>query len=193
MNEMSGRYSELPDEFYIPQEGTIGIQSSTNKQVRNISGDRDPYENVFRNTLIKDGSQAFKSYKNALERGVPREIARSGLPVNTFTIKVWQMNLHNLLHFLRLRLDTHAQYEIREYAKIIEQIVANYFPLTYNSWVNHIKDSISFSKDELEILSKYLQENKHQILDQVGHVLDNKSRRREFSNKLNKIIGNNDE
>lgn len=155
MNEMSARYSELPEEYYVPHERVVGAQSKSNKQVRDVTEDiRHPHAEIFRQHVRENSGQSFTDYKEDLDKGIARELARVQLPLGTYTVKVWQMNLHNLLHFLRLRLDSHAQYEIRQYAKIIERIVENYFPATYASWHNHIKEAVSLSADEQRILGK---------------------------------------
>ena len=154
MNEMSGRYSEMPEEFYIPEPDAVRQQSKTNKQGREELTDEQM------TMLFRDDCGAnrgtFATYRMHLETGVARELARINLPLGTYTEKVWQMNLHNLLHFLKLRTDSHAQWEIQQYANVIEGIVAELFPLTYASWKNHVKDAVTFSSDELKVLYKIM-------------------------------------
>ena len=119
VNEMSARYSILPDEFFLPDK--LRVQSTSNKQ-----GGEEPMENDT-NLLLKQKAScdlAFHTYDELLNKGCSRELARAHLPLCTYTEFFWKMNLHNLFHFLELRMDSHAQKEIRDYATIIgEQII----------------------------------------------------------------------
>lgn len=138
-NEVSARYSELPDEWYVPEPENMGKQSKDNKQARdlNISDQdgkalTDAAANAF---LIGDScEESFRVYQALLARGVPRELARGVLPVNTFTRYFGSVNLHNLFHFLSLRLHPHAQYEIREYAAAILSLIEEIVPVTIKHW-----------------------------------------------------------
>ena len=138
MNEMSGRYSEMPEEFYIPDLDVIRKQSKTNKQGGNESAEHTNAV-YYRDNLIDKGEEVFEDYREAIVGDVARELARVPLPLGTYTKKVWMMNLHNLLHFLSLRTHEHAQWEIRQYANEIEKFVEAAFPMTYASWYNHVK------------------------------------------------------
>lgn len=132
-NEVSARYSEVPDEFYVPAPEAVATQAKTNKQGRGEP--LGPRDTDAARTMIEGGSKrAFNTYKCLLSLGVARELARSVLPVNFYTEWYWKVDLRNLLHFLDLRLDPHAQYEIREYAKALEQIVAAWVPWTHEAW-----------------------------------------------------------
>jgi len=134
LNEVSGRYSELPEEYYVPEIFVINKQDTKNKQGRGESFSLE--EAIAVRELINESCKAsFEIYKHLLSKGVARELARVVLPLSTYTTIVWKMDLHNLLHFLKLRLDPHAQLEIRAYAKIIEKMVAEFFPATYKAWV----------------------------------------------------------
>lgn len=123
-NEVSARYSELPEEFYIPDK--IGVQSETNKQGREFTANAAE-ATMFTDLLTHHSESGFRLYKAALEGGIPRELARCFLSTNTYTRMFASVNLHNLFHFLSLRLHPHAQYEIRQYAEglltLIEPIV----------------------------------------------------------------------
>ena len=156
MNEMSGRYSVMPTEFYVPEVDSIRKQSKTNKQGRDENNLDDhiygQFAQGFRQNVERTGYDAFSRYEGAIGTDTARELARIILPLGTYTEKVWQMNLHNLLHFLKLRTDSHAQWEIQQYANVIEGIVAELFPLIYGSWKNHVKDAVTFSADEWAIL-----------------------------------------
>lgn len=135
-NEVSARYTELPEEFYIPEPHLIGKQNAHNKQMRDVIT-KEQYEDLSLEekdqvaeviqTMIITNSESFKAYKKMIEKGVPRELARGVLPVATYSHMFATIDLHNLMNFLRERLHPHAQYEIRVYAeamlKLIEPIV----------------------------------------------------------------------
>lgn len=139
-NEISARYTELPEEFYIPAFDVIGKQSDKEKQARDIkSGISDPYSQdeigwcrEQADLISVTCEEAFKVYKALLNRGVPRELARSVLPLATYTRFFAKANLRNWLHFLELRLDSHAQYEIRVYAEAIKQLIRPIIPVTWS-------------------------------------------------------------
>lgn len=131
-NEVSARYTELPDEFYVPAPMYIGKQSKSSKQARDIveahSGDELKWAEE-QCELIRDTcEEAFKAYKALLLRGVPRELARLVLPVNTYSQMFATVNLNNLFHFLELRLHPHAQYEIRVYAEAMLELIRPIVP-----------------------------------------------------------------
>lgn len=133
LNEYSGRYSEMPELYYVPDAEDIKGQHTSNKQA---SGEvLTPYGQHTAVSLIQEQSaQAFETYRKLLEMGVSREMARIVLPLNTYTEIVWKMDLHNLLHFLKLRDDSHAQPEIQAYAKVIASKVESFFPITYAAY-----------------------------------------------------------
>ena len=184
MNEMSGRYSEMPEEFYVPEVDVVRAQSKTNKQ-----GREEPlhiaFVGKFIDRVVNTGEGAFKNYKASLDLDVARELARIQLPLGTYTEKVWQMNLHNLLHFLKLRTDSHAQWEIQQYANVIEGIVAELFPLTYSSWKNHVKDAVILSHDEMGLIRLLMDDLKPEAVEDLFSVLPiSKSRKLELRKKL---------
>lgn len=183
MNEMSGRYSEFPEEWHLPDE--FRMQDTTNKQGSFGDLDRTVKDvlTLNRQTLAK---QAWDVYRTELEGGVAREQARENLPVSVYTKKVWKMDLHNLFHFLKLRTDPHAQKEIRMYADIVEQMVAACFPLSYEAWRNHVKDAVTLSRDEQAILALLLGGNYDVLADAAEGVLS-EARQAEFRGKLSRI------
>lgn len=127
-NEVSARYTELPEEFYVPELAQITTQSSSNKQMRTLV--QNERASILQD-IIRDASvAAFDAYRLMLEAGCPRELARSVLPVGTYTHMFATVDLHNLLHFLRLRLHEHAQYEIQVYARAILKIIKNICPVS---------------------------------------------------------------
>ena len=132
-NEISARYSELPDEFYVPEPQHIGHQMKHEKQMRDTSTPND-YAGVARREMIRANNHAYGSYKNLLANGVPRELARTVLPVSTYSRMVAKTNLHNLFRFLRLRLDEHAQYEIRVYAQAMHDLARQIVPVSFSEF-----------------------------------------------------------
>jgi thymidylate synthase (FAD) len=127
-NEVSARYTELPAEFYLPQEKNITTQSKDNKQMRTeVQNQKAGY---IATVLNEECTRLFEVYKDLLEEGCPRELARSVLPLSTYTRFFGTVNLHNLLHFLDLRLHSHAQYEIRVYAQAIVELIEPIVPVT---------------------------------------------------------------
>lgn len=124
-NEISARYAELPEEFYVPEIEQITTQSSSNKQMR--TDEQHPEAGIIRHSIRMASEEAFKCYHELVDAGCPRELARSVLPVGTYSKMFATVNLHNLFHFIRLRNHDHAQYEIRVYAaamlELIEPIV----------------------------------------------------------------------
>lgn len=126
-NEISGRYAELPEEYYVPEVGHIGIQSAHNKQMRDfVENDAAPQAVK---VMELANSLAFSDYHYLLNLGVPRELARSILPVATYSHMFAKVDLHNLFHFLRLRLHSHAQYETRVYAEAMLQLIEPIVPV----------------------------------------------------------------
>lgn len=141
-NELSARYRELPNEYYLPKCTEIGTQSKDNKQARviddspyNIQEHEDRADDLRRvNDLC---NEAFMTYKYLLGRGWPRELARSVLPVNTYSHMFASVNLLNLMKFLTLRCDTHAQYEIRVYANAMRDLARKIVPVCIDAWENN--------------------------------------------------------
>lgn len=153
-NEVSGRYSELPEEFYVPEAEDIQAQSATNKQGRGDSLN-DMIVAGFQAKCRASGEQAFEDYRTSLSNGVAREVARINLPLSTYTEKVWWVNLHNMLHFLALRMAPDAQQEIREYATIIgEQIVKPLFPLTWQAFLDYRFNALQLTALDIGVIQK---------------------------------------
>lgn len=155
VNEMSARYSVLPDQFYVPESEVIQLQSENNKQGRGEAADDETREETQR-FLAMDAHQAYEHYTEMIERGVARELARSNLPVSIYTEWYWKIDLHNLMHFLRLRLDSHAQHEIQVFGRAMAKIVSEAFPLAWEAFEDYVLYSEKFSKIELEVLKEFL-------------------------------------
>ena len=151
LNEVSARYSVLPDEFYIPTPAQVCYQDSNNKQGRAGPVSDDVLDRFMGNTL-DDAKEAFSTYRMALEDGVARETARIGLPLSTYTHWYTTWDAHNLLHMLHLRLDKHAQWEIRQYAEAIAEIVRAWLPITWEAFEDYRLNAQTLAGYEVELM-----------------------------------------
>jgi thymidylate synthase (FAD) len=138
-NELSGRYRELPEEFYLPELDKIGFPAKDNKQGRLIEGwcgssslEETRVDEI--ELLRRNCEHAFTQYRGLIASGWPRELARMVLPLNTYSHMFAKVNLLNLLKFLTLRLDAHAQYEIRVYAEAMRDLIKPIVPIAVASW-----------------------------------------------------------
>ena len=152
MNEVSGRYSIMKDEFYVPAEDKVAPQSTDNKQGRATEAfDKETADKII--TQLEEGQKAaYESYNELIDSGLAREIARINLPLSLYTEFYWEMDLHNLFHFLKLRLDSHAQYEIRAYAEVILEMCRKVAPMATQSFINHMNEGVNFSGEEMRAL-----------------------------------------
>lgn len=132
-NELSGRYRELLENYYIPKVKHIGEQSKSSKQARTFDT-VDPDRKIEIAALDMHCHEAFVKYRQLLALGWPRELARMVLPLNTYSHMFAKVDLRNLLHFLDLRLHEHAQYEIRVYAEAIMKLIAPVVPVAIEAW-----------------------------------------------------------
>ena len=137
-NELSARYRPLPEEFYVPEPAAIGTQSTSSKQARDVDAELDAdtlSDRRFEARLLREQCEkAFLLYRRLLDNGWPRELARSVLPVNTYSHMFAKVNLRNLLHFLDLRLHSHAQYEIKVYAGAMLGLAKYVVPVCMEAW-----------------------------------------------------------
>ena len=163
VNEYSARYSILDNEFYIPNSKELKPQSKTNNQGR--SGDLDENEKkMYLRVLRENSKDSFQKYnfllnqnddeaKPDLERqGLTRELSRIVLPLNSYTQWYWKIDLHNFMHFLALRFDEHAQYEIRVYAEIMMNLMKKWVPLTYEAFLKNRLDSLVLSSEAIKFI-----------------------------------------
>lgn len=156
LNEISGRYSIMRDEFYVPSPDQVRFQSQSNKQGRSEES-LSPDEAARVIALFEEEQRSiYTNYQGIIEQGVARELARMNLPLSLYTEWYWQIDLHNLFHFLRLRMDAHAQYEIRVYADAMAKCAQAVAPLAYAAFEEHILGSIAFSKSECAALAAML-------------------------------------
>ncbi len=187
LNEYSGRYSVMSDEFYLPEGDYLAKQSTTNNQGRG-----EPLTNKgslqFEFNRIYDG--ASMAYQVLLEHELSRELARAVLPVANYTECIWKIDLHNFFHFIKLRSDSHAQREIRDYADAMYKLVKPNFPICCEAFEDYDQDAVTFSKQEMEIIKEHLNyvDNNHmwterEDLGVVEHSLS-KREQKEFLEKL---------
>jgi len=152
LNEISGRYSVMKDEFYVPEPEHVCYQSESNKQGRSEPMPLDQAQAVIK-MMEAEQRGVYQNYEKMLEQNVARELARSNLPLSLYTEWYWQCDLHNLFHFLRLRMDAHAQYEIRVFAEAMAKCAQAVAPLAYEAFEEHILGSVTFSRAECEALA----------------------------------------
>jgi thymidylate synthase (FAD) len=156
MNEISGRYSVMSDEFYVPEVDDIRFQSKSNKQGRSEEEVPSEFAADFRKTVQEDQRLLYRRYDSYIQSDVARELARVNLPLSLYTQFYWQMDLHNLFHFLKLRLDQHAQKEIRIYGEAIASFVRAIAPLSYEAFEEYVLQSIVLSKQEVSDIKEIL-------------------------------------
>ncbi len=149
LNEISGRYSILKDEFYLPEGDAIALQSSDNKQGRRTEAVPLQTQEKVRATLAQEQQRAYEAYSALVEEGLARELARINLPVSIYTEWYWQIDLHNLFHFLKLRLDAHAQMEIRAYAEVMLTMARTVCPVAVEAFEEHILGGVRLSAAEM--------------------------------------------
>jgi len=143
-NEISARYTILPEKFYVPRPETYGVQSRSSKQARDLIAADGYSKDDWERFLRWEGEQrafmetAFTLYRKHLEEGMPRELARIILPFATYSGMSAKVDLHNLFHFLELRLHPHAQYEIRVYAEAILKLIEPIVPVSLKAWSTHV-------------------------------------------------------
>ncbi|MXW55849.1 MAG: FAD-dependent thymidylate synthase [Gemmatimonadales bacterium] len=156
VNELSARYSLLPLLFYKPDHEQFAYQSRLNNQGRETDPAPDA---LYRNAIDRWEqlrAEAADSYGWLLSEDVARELARIDLPLSTYTQWYWKIDLHNLLHFLRLRVDSHAQWEIQEYGRVMAGMLQRVAPLSYEAWVDYEVLGARLSAGELEVLRSLL-------------------------------------
>lgn len=185
VNELSARYSVLKDEFYVPDMDRLQKQNQDNKQGSALELVDNP-EQVYTN-IQQQQTQSYTDYEELLGTGMARELARINLPVSVYTEWYWKMDLHNLFHFLRLRLDKHAQWEVRQYAEAVYQLIQPIVPWACEAFEEYILHGQKLSRLEWEFVRSFLPVE----LDGEGfaaaaaeHFGDHKSELREFMNKL---------
>ena len=159
VNEYSARYSILDREFYIPAPDALAAQSTVNSQGRGAVLEGAEAQRVLE-TLTADAGRSYDNYEAMLsqdgQQGLARELARMNLPMNIYTQWYWKVDLHNLMHFLRLRADAHAQYEIRVYAEAICELVKAWVPATFKAFEDYRLNAAQVSGPALAVLRRML-------------------------------------
>jgi thymidylate synthase (FAD) len=164
VNEYSARYSILDREFYIPAPEQLAAQSVSNRQGRGDVLEGEEAQWVL-DTLKGDADQTYRHYETMLNegengdperQGLARELARMNLPLNIYTQWYWKVDLHNLFHFLSLRADPHAQYEIRVYAEAMLETVKRWVPLAYDAFVENRMGGASLTAGQIAVLKRML-------------------------------------
>jgi thymidylate synthase (FAD) len=182
LNEISGRYSVMQDEFYAPAPEEVRLQSRINRQ----GGSDEEVPAELREQVVtalrEEQELAYGRYGELLDSGLARELARINLPVSLYTEMYWQIDLNNLFHFLRLRMDWHAQYEIRAYGDAMAGIVKAVAPLAYAAFEEHQLHGHNLSRSELSLLRQALDPELFRQLLQDSSL--GKSQRLELLNKL---------
>ncbi|HOM71893.1 MAG TPA: FAD-dependent thymidylate synthase, partial [Armatimonadota bacterium] len=149
---ISGRYSIMPADCYLPER--LPLQSTDNKQGSSAESLPSELSAELVQRMADDQTRLYAHYQDLIDKGVSREIARINLPLALYTEMYWQIDLHNLFHFLKQRLDSHAQYEIRCYANVIADIVKKVAPIAWDAFEEHVLFAKTFSRSELEQMKK---------------------------------------
>ena len=186
VNEMSLRYTEAPDEFYVPSLEDISLQSVDNKQGRQTIKVGDDVRAEVVRLMRANQEETFSIYQRlAGDLGIARELARSVLPVSLYTQWIWKIDLHNLLHFLSLRLDPHAQLEIRAYAEAMASFTKAWVPMCWEAFDDYRRKGLNLSRLEVAALSRILAGAEAEAAC-VAVGLKGREQR-EFAGKLEKI------
>ena len=166
INEYSARYSILEDEFYIPKKYYLAEQSSSNKQGRGDNIDEKSASKILK-ILKEDSLNCYKNYSWMLNEknsdqydnnrpSLSRELARINLTLNTYTQWYWKIDLHNFMHFVSLRADSHSQFEIREYGKTLLKILSKWTPLSYKAFLSYRLNSAELSMESINVIKKMI-------------------------------------
>jgi len=167
VNEYSARYSILDKEYYIPAPDQLATQSVSNRQGRGEVLEGDEAARVL-DLLKHDAEESYRHYAEMLNEnedgsvadesrsGLARELARMNLTLNTYTQWYWKIDLHNLMHFLSLRADSHAQYEIRVYADVMLDTLKKWLPLTYDAFMQYRMGGVHLSEKSLAVVRRML-------------------------------------
>lgn len=188
VNEVSGRYSEMQDMFYVPSPDKVTKQSTVNKQ----GGSQELVENsnFYSIRFNTEQNNCYKDYQDALKSGMRKELARINLPLSLYTELYWKIDLKNLLHFLKLRLDSHAQYEIQVYGQAMAEIVKNICPITWEAFEDYVLNSVNLTALDIKglqiINNDVFTESEKEI--ELQQIFSNKRERQEFDNKINIIL-----
>jgi thymidylate synthase (FAD) len=176
VNEYSARYSVVKDRFFRPDESEVRKQSATNRQGRDEQADASTAAEFM--TYLDRAEALYGDYERMVEKGVARETARIGLPISVYTEWYWKIDLHNLFHFLSLRMDKHAQQEIRDYAGAMFELIRPVVPIACEAFLDYRMNAVTLSALEVESLK-------------TGRPIatDNKREREEWEAKRPRLVG----
>lgn len=174
LNEISGRYSVMRNEFYVPAAEDIAFQSQNNKQGRSEEEVPAALREAVLQNLIDQQTAAYDSYEKLIGENIARELSRINLPLSLYTEWYWQIDLHNLFHFLKLRLDGHAQKEIRSYAEILLMIAEKVCPYACEAFRNHVLKSVKLSEKEKKAVKALLAGEEPDLSERERTVLAEK-------------------
>lgn len=181
VNEVSARYSEMPDWFYEPTPELCTTQSAQNRQ--GGTGDPIPDAPTVAASFVETQQEAYEKYEGYLEKNMRRELARINLPVSLYTEWYWKIDLHNLFHFLHLRLDSHAQYEIRVFGEAMASLVKERVPMAWKAFEDYRLNGMHLTRLDIEAL-KSLIAKRDLSLDTA---IPNSRERKEFKEKLERL------
>lgn len=174
LNEISGRYSIMRDEFYVPEPEQMRGQSTDNKQARSDEKLPDPVVEKMLREIEEDQKEIYSHYEGMIDDGLARELARMNLPLSLYTEWYWQMDLHNLFHFLRLRMDAHAQYEIRVYGEAMALCAKAVAPIAFEAFEEHSLFGVRFSRQECAAILEMLAGRPSKLEDRAQAIFDAK-------------------
>jgi thymidylate synthase (FAD) len=163
VNEYSGRYSVMKEEFYLPEKDDIRFQSEVNKQGRSDETVPEDLKEDFLNHLQETDKELYAEYHKFIETGLARELARINLPLSLYTEWYWKIDLHNLFHFLALRMDAHAQKEIRVYGEVMAKIVETVCPIAFEAFMDYRVNAFNLSGVEAGILKERLMDYRPEL------------------------------
>lgn len=180
LNEISGRYSILKDEFYEPDVSRMVKQSKDNKQgsSEELLEDAESILQSFKDEQF----EMYDNYQEYIQGGMAKEMARINLPLSIYTEWYWTIDLHNLFHFLKLRMDSHAQHEVRVYANAKFNLIKDIAPFACEAFEKHVINGRKFSADEMEMIKIFLSNEEIEKLSKEKGWKDSKLK--EFLDKL---------
>lgn len=184
VNEYSGRYSVMSDEFYLPDSAILAKQAQGNKQGRDDVLAPEQGRRVL-DLLKEDYQRSLEHYQEFLEMDLARELARIGLSIANYTQWYWKIDLHNLMHFLSLRMDEHAQYEIRVFANAMARIVQDAVPICYQAFEDYQLNAMRLSSLEVQIVNEHSWPMSREEAERIAlELFNNKRETQEFLEKL---------
>lgn len=187
INEYSGRYTEIKDECCIPKPYEIRTQSAVNKQGSDLLDFPDTEAQDFVNEARILYGKAYAAYTDAINAGIAREQARIILPQAMYTEFYWKIDLHNFMHFVKLRADKHAQLEIQEFAKACADLVKPLAPVTWSAFEDYVLNAVTLSATELKCIQSFVKELGMRPVVNVANGILGKTELLEFEDKLKRM------